>query len=211
MSAPTEGAPPAPTDEEILRLLLHPERECNEEGVQQLLATHGGRVAALLSRRYRGMLSEDDVWGCVNEAAFKCWRLIARFDPSAGTLGGWLYNATQRVAIDTLRGLHGRPGPLTAEPADATEAEPSDVTQERVALLARAVEDLPELQRAIVRADLAAGGRADDAFLAGQRNTSVNSIRVSRSKAVENLRKWFEEYGFEIERPQPRGADPADT
>jgi len=197
--------PPDQADQEILDLLRKPDRAHHEEGVRWLLVTHGGRVARLLLERYRGLLSEDDVWDCVNEALFKVWQSAGTFDHRKGTLGGWLFTIAQRSVIDFLRGPHGRGRAQSLreyDPPDGAEDEPTTETQARVALLARAVEDLPGLQCAIILADLAAGTQADDHLLARQHDTTVNSVRVSRLKAHENLRKWFERRGYEVERPE---------
>ena len=59
--------------------------------------------------------------------------------------------------------------------------------------LCRAIEALPPLQKAIIKADLAAGGLADAGRLAEIHGTSKNTIYVSRSKARETLKRQAEQ------------------
>lgn len=59
----------------------------------------------------------------------------------------------------------------------------------RIEDLLNAVEALPTLQKAIIKADLAADGLADAGRLAEIHGTSKNVIYVSRSKARETLKR----------------------
>jgi hypothetical protein len=72
------------------------------------------------------------------------------------------------------------------------ECQPPDRKKEQVLKDFDAeIENLPDLQRAIIKADLAAGdgGLADAGRLAELHATTRNSILVSRHKAKENLHK----------------------
>jgi RNA polymerase sigma factor (sigma-70 family) len=138
----------------------------------------------------------------VYEAVIKVWRSVGSFDSDKGTLRGWFFRTAQRQVIDRLRGRQVQErlqAPLDHDPPDESEQEPTPQVERMVGLLARAIEDLPPLQRQIVEADLAAGGQADEQRLADRHRTSVNSIRVSRNKALSNLERWFHEQGYEVE------------
>jgi RNA polymerase sigma factor (sigma-70 family) len=211
MTTRTQPDPPqdqqiAPDDREILRLLRNPQPSCYEDGVRLLLEHHGGRVADALRHRYRDLLSEDEVWECIYDASYKAWRSADSFDPEKGTLGGWLYRIAQRAAIDVLAGRHQEPmqslsnyDPPDAlgSDSDSDEGEPTVAKERLLGMLAQAIDELPPLQRSVIRADLAAGTEADEDRLAQLYDTSRNSIRVSRYKAHHNLRKWFRERGLE--------------
>jgi hypothetical protein len=77
---------------------------------------------------------------------------------------------------------------ITSEDASASFEEDGDIDT-----LLAAVEELPDLQKAIVKADLAAGGpgAADASRLAMLHGTTKNSVYASRNKAVDNLKKEF--------------------
>jgi RNA polymerase sigma factor (sigma-70 family) len=189
-------------DRETLRLLLNPQPSIYERGVQRMLERYGSSVAHALKISYRGLLSEDDSWSCVNEALFKAWRSSHDFDPEKGTLGAWLFRIAQRAAIDMLRGPGWRQHPQSLgdfDPPYPLDGETTAWSEELVAALARAIDDLPPLQQSIIEADLAAGTEADDSSLAKRHKTSENSIRVSRYKARANLREWFRQHGYKIE------------
>jgi DNA-directed RNA polymerase specialized sigma24 family protein len=71
----------------------------------------------------------------------------------------------------------------------------------------RLVETLPPLQRAVVLADLRAGGMAPAAELAAELQTTTNSIYVSRTNGRKALRAALRERGHEF--PKTEGADAA--
>ena len=59
-----------------------------------------------------------------------------------------------------------------------------------------AINDLPELQKKILLADLASGRNSDDARLADEFETTKKSIQVSRSKAMKKLFRSLTELGL---------------
>ena len=63
------------------------------------------------------------------------------------------------------------------------------------------IEGLGRVQGAVIKADLAHGGQADNARLAAQLGTSANSIYVSRNKAHEAIRKGMRQRGHYADRP----------
>ena len=81
-----------------------------------------------------------------------------------------------------------------ADPRDEDDAAPGEESDDpRVEYLRQAIQKLPALQKAIVEADLAAGGLADAGRLAAIHGTSKNSIYVSRTKAHETLKRQVEQ------------------
>lgn len=66
--------------------------------------------------------------------------------------------------------------------------------------LEEVIEALPPLQRAIIRADIAADGTADNGRLAELHATSKNSVYVSRNKAHEAIRKGMQQRGHYQEK-----------
>src|SRR5204862_440641 len=94
------------------------------------------------------------------------------------------------------------------DPADDPAGDCEEDDEEADARVRKRLQDLDEVieglgrvQHAVVRADLAAGGQADNARLAARLGTSVNSIYVSRNKAHEAIRKGMQQRGHYTDRP----------
>lgn len=184
-------------DAQIVAML----RAETEEGARLLLQVHGPRVKWLLRERFGDILPEPDLAAALNEGAFKVFRGIGTFDPAKGTLGAWFWQIAANAARNLLRGeirhahrdLKHDPGEWGRPPASLDVDDPGP--EPMLADLRAAIEALPDLQRKIIRADLASGDVASAAWLAQRYGTTPASIYVSRAKAHENLRKALLERG----------------
>lgn len=178
------------------------------DAVRALLAMHEPGVTILLRKEFHPHLDHHDLADVVNQAGLRVWRSSHRFDPSRGTLRAWFFviarNCARRVLASRRKlprpqlhaDLDSLPDPRPALPDEA----PPQVPQPGP-LLAAVLACLSELspqQRAIVQADLAAGGSAPTADLIQSLGTTANSIHVSRAKARKGL----------LERLQARGLLP---
>jgi DNA-directed RNA polymerase specialized sigma24 family protein len=149
-----------------------------------------------LASRFRDVLDEMELGAVLNAVVFNVWRSAGSFNPAKGNLEGWLYRIAEREAVNRIR--QGRPAgdttlldfdpPLIGRRPDDT----SFTDQPRVKELLAAIDQLPRLQRAVIRADLAAGDKADDERLALQHDSNVNSIRATRTIARKKLRDMLE-------------------
>lgn len=183
--------------------------EGQNEALRALLVLYGGRVKNVLRGRYRSVLQDQEIDLALSNALIKVWRHARSINLERGSLGGWFLRIAQRCAIDILgRKLGSRETALALEPdADpAGECEEDDEeldgrTRKRLQDLDAVIEGLGPLQKAIIKADLAHGGQADNARLAAQHGTSVNSIYVSRNKAHEAVRKGMQQRGHYKDRP----------
>lgn len=184
-------------DAEIVAML----RAGGEEGLRQILRVYGPRVKWLLKDRFGDLLADLDAAAVLNEALLKVYTSIGMFDPSKGTLGTWFWRIAMNTARDLLRGQRRhRHEPLTEDPYEPGEPGESLAEEETMPApvlrdLQEAIESLPDLQRSIIRADLACGGVAGAAWLARRYGTTESSIYVSRNKARENLRKAMRQRG----------------
>lgn len=186
---------------DILALLSSTIPERCEQGACRLLEAHGDGVFRLLRRRYGQLLGEEDLWESIYMAVVKVCRSVTSFDIARGTLRAWFFRVAERVAIDMLRRYSKQEhlnAPLTYEPADEREQEFESRTALLVELLVQAIAELPPMQRTIIEADLAAGEVADARLLAEQLQTTPNSIYVSRNKARDNIREWFNRQGIDL-------------
>jgi RNA polymerase sigma factor (sigma-70 family) len=181
----------------------------DSEALRALLVLYGGRVKNCLRWRYGSLLPEEEIDVALNTALIKVWRHAKSIDLRRGTLGGWFLRIAQRCAIDALgRDLGRRENLLLLDPEDdpAGQSEEDDEeldarTRKRLQDLDEVIEGLGRVQKAIIQADLAFGGQADNARLAAQFGTTRNSIYVSRNKAHEAIRKAMQQRGHYTDRP----------
>jgi RNA polymerase sigma factor (sigma-70 family) len=178
----------------------------DDDALRALLRMHGGRVRGWLGKTYGSVLHDEELDEVLSTAVLKVWQNVARFDSSRGSLGGWFLRIAQREAINVLRreiAYRSSHRELAFDVADDTEpsnsCEPEELdptSQPRVQALRQIVYGLPPKQRAIILADLAAGGPADAGRLAVELQTSANSIYVLRNRAHEYIRKAMRGKGY---------------
>ena len=125
----------------------------DQDALGEIYDRHGRLVYSLAFRIVRDQVDAEDV---VQEVFSQAWRQASRYDPSRGSVLGWLLTLTRSRAIDRLRGRRARPEPSTDErllntvpdpaaPADVQVAASVQATQIRSAM-----EDLSVLQRVAI-------------------------------------------------------------
>jgi len=175
----------------------------DQGGLRLLLEKYGGRIKAFLVKYYSSSLQDGELNEAFNVAIFNTWRFADRYVESKGSLPSWCVRIAQRAAQSIIRREAGyRSKNLeydamydpAGDPPENGAVETADGADDpRFEGLCRAVEVLPPLQKAIIKADLAAGGPADAGRLAEIHGTSKNTIYVSRSKARVTLRRQAEQ------------------
>ncbi|MCB2153805.1 hypothetical protein KQI84_02875 [bacterium] len=201
--------PPGTTDEELIRLLRG--EETRPQGIQLLVTIHGREMAPVLKttleRRLEVKFTPEQIGYFLSYGAWKAAISVHQFDPARGDLRGWYWRICFHVAVDWLRSDTDR----FLQVADDEDkglyvrglmkktSESSEGSKRRVRLLREEIEALAPLQRAIIRADLAAGGKASAVKLAKLLGKSPENIRVSRHKAHRRIRRRLEERWSENE------------
>lgn len=98
-----------------------PEEEAaDEQGLHAAFMTYGGELFGFAGRSLgdRGLAEE-----AVQETFMRAWRSRHRFDPSLGSLRGWLFTIERRVVIDLAqRRFAHSAGELVQEPPDEDNA-----------------------------------------------------------------------------------------
>jgi len=176
----------------------------DQEGLRLLLERYGGRIRAFLVKYYSGSLQEGELNEAFNTAIYNVWRFADRYEESKGSLPSWCIRIAQNSARSIIRREAGYRlknleydamyDPAGDPPGDEVVEAAEQADDRRVEDLYKAVEALPALQKAIIKADLAAGGPADAERLAEIHGTTKNSIYVSRSKARETLKRQAEQF-----------------
>ena len=195
------GRPGPGRDQETARLLA----AADPEGLRRLWLDHGGRVRETLRREFQSVLDESEIDDAMSQASQRVWRSGARFDPMRGSLRAWFYciarNCTLRVIeskraqsavtfVENLDDLQVQ----VAHGGDDGSAGPEPFARD----LYRCIDRLPAQQRAVVLADLAAGGTAETGHLIEQLGTTRNSIYVARNNARKALRAMLQAMGYDL-------------
>lgn len=199
-----DDQPPDVSDSDIALMLM----ERSEEALRLLLLRYAVRIKAYLRKYYGDVLAKPELKEAFDETVARVWRFADRYDESKGTLVSWFIRIAQRAAETILRREKRHRHQELAEdmeydPAgripNEEECQPPDRKKDQVLKdFDIEIENLPDLQKAIIKADLAAGegGVADGGRLAELRGTTRNSILVSRHKAKENLHKAMLKRGY---------------
>jgi DNA-directed RNA polymerase specialized sigma24 family protein len=188
------------TDSDIALMMA----QGDQHGLRLFLERYGGRIKAFLVKYYSGDLQEGELNEAFNTAIYNIWRFADRYHEGKGSLPSWCVRIAQRAAQSIVRReFRYRSKNLeydatydpAGDPPDDEAVQTADRADDpRLEGLRRSIEALPPLQKAIIKADLAAGDvLADAGRLAEIHGTSKNAIYVSRCKARETLKKQAEQ------------------
>jgi len=189
------AAPLDPLDDDTS---VHALRRDDNEAFEHFFRAFSPKIKGFLAWRYRELLDDQELDEATQVTFFNAWRFRDHFDESRGKLGSWLIGIAVRAAQDILRReKRHKHEPLPQDVAitcTTCNVDP-DATQTRnprFKELAEAMNALPRLQSAIIRADLASGGLADAARLAKRHGVTSDRIYQERSKARHKLRLLME-------------------
>lgn len=192
--------PSEESDDDELAVLM---AEGNEDAFKLMLARHGPAVLGWLHAKYRLALDPHDLQTAFDDVALKVWQQAGTFDSKKGSLGAWLLYLLRLKILDVLKARTRHRSrfeqPLEDfNPVDscssADESELSGQRRREIQFLNRAIDTkLKGKQQKIIRCDLAAEGQADNAWIAEEIGSTPESVKVSRIKAVQNLRKHLKE------------------
>jgi RNA polymerase sigma factor (sigma-70 family) len=174
-------------DRDILREFRDGEEA---EAVRQLLHQHGGQVRSALRRRFPSIHDDHILLQSLHDAV---GTVLAGYDPAKGvSLGGWFLLIAGRRVCDVLRGQRERRRktlPLVND--DCYDHRPSPTSRmlsdELREAIRRAMEQLSELERAVIEADIDAGKQAAADALARRLKTTEQSIYAARARARRKL------------------------
>lgn len=130
-------------DDELIRLYAAGDRAA----ASALTLRHAPRVLALARRMLSDPTEAEDV---AQEAMLRLWRIAPDWRSGEAGIGTWLYRVASNLCLDRLR--RRRPtGEPTTEIVDETPAVVENLTRaERTAALHKALDGLPERQRAAI-------------------------------------------------------------
>jgi RNA polymerase sigma-70 factor (ECF subfamily) len=93
-----------------------------EDGLRYALRVYGPELRSFAARRLGSWGAAEDV---VQETMLRAWRKADRFDPTRGTLRGWLYGILRNLVVDVARSAASRPQtvPILTDVAESDEVE----------------------------------------------------------------------------------------
>ena len=132
-----------------------------ERGLVERLAARDMDAAADLYDRYAGQIlalarrilrNDGDAEEVVQDVFSQAWRSASGYDPSRGSVGGWLLVMARTRAIDRLRARQARPdttaGPLAPTlPSSAVMPVDQVLSDEQAVRIRSALNELPDAQR----------------------------------------------------------------
>jgi RNA polymerase sigma factor (sigma-70 family) len=185
--AQSDGADHDAADRGILRKFRDGQED---EAVRQLLKQHGGQVRAALRRRFPSIHDDHILLQALHDAI---GTVLTDYDPAKGaSLGAWFLFIASRRVCDALRGQRARRlKTLPLIHGDCRDRRPSPtsglISEEFRAAVRQAMEQLSELERAVIEADIDAGKQAAADALAGRLKTTEQSIYAARARARRKL------------------------
>jgi len=142
---------------------------------------------------YQTMPDRAEAEDVVQEVFVRLWSTAGRFDPKRAALVTWVMLLARRLMVDRLRRMQARirPGVLddeVARPASSPVASAGVEQEERFAALLAKIEELPDLQKTVVKR----------AYLGGQTlkqigielDVPIGTIKSALSRALVRLREW---------------------
>jgi len=162
----------------------------DEAAVVELYDRFGSLVFRMA---YQSMPTRPEAEDAVQEIFVRLWRTAARYDEERSALVTWVMLIARRHLVDKLRRNRARlkasslDQPLAPIPPAAEASSSRLDTDERMKVLMKRIQALPELQRTVVTR----------AYLGGQTlrqigeelNTPLGTIKSALSRALVRLRE----------------------
>ena len=192
----------------------------DESALEDVLRLYGPSIAAALRLKYE-VFNYEDVEDVLSIAVERLWAARHRYDDRRSKLRTYFWKIADNAACDVFKfGWHrakvmevdyGDQNDLDAlpdqsDPPNGTSAcseskdnRRSSKTEKRLKDLRGIVDELPEKQRHIIRADAyAKDDVADAGKLADELGIARTSVRVYRQRAMETLRQKIRQRGHEV-------------
>ncbi len=194
-------------DAEIAQRLLDDDQSC----LADILRVFGAGILALLRRRFRDALREEDLEDVLSVGLFRLWNSRQCYQHERASLRVWLYRICENAARDVLRmgwqktrarelnsgaELTGISERVSSMPHDSNgelvDQTPSAVHHD----LKDVLSELPEVQRIILLADAAARDSvACSQRLGDELGLPASTVRVYRKRAMDSVRRELLERG----------------
>lgn len=140
----------------------------------------------------QAMPSRQEAEDAVQEVFVRLWRTAERYDDTRAALVTWVMLISRRHLVDKLRRQRARIKPgsleLTQTPLAARDDGDTKIdTDERLKLMMKRIDALPELQRTVVMRAYLGGQTLRQ--IGDELNTPLGTIKSALSRALTRLRE----------------------
>lgn len=134
----------------------------------------------------RRLEDRDTASDCVQETFVGAWRSRDRFDPSSGTLAGWLMGIARYKVLDAYRSADRTPRPVAEAPDEAAEDHTADALGDRL-LVTHALSVLPDRARAVV--ELAFWSDLSQSEIAEHLDLPLGTVKSDMRRGLTRMRE----------------------
>jgi RNA polymerase sigma-70 factor (ECF subfamily) len=164
----------------------------DESALAELYDRYSGMVSAVAMRVLRDTGAAEEV---LQDIFYQLWRNAAQFDPSRGSLAGWLLVSTRNRSISRLRRKNpGGPGSETEELlykiAFPFHLETVVMQQQLFSRVKGAMGSLPQAQREAV--ELAYFEGLTHSEIAQRTGEPLGTVKTRLRSAIETLKRAFD-------------------
>jgi RNA polymerase sigma-70 factor (ECF subfamily) len=179
------GAEPGASDAALIRRIgLR-----DQSALAELYDRYAGMLSAVLNRILRDTQAAEEI---LQDIFYQLWRTASNFDPSRGSLGGWLVVIARNRAISRLR----KPNPSGGEEiSENTVVVPVNLEsmvaqQELLGRVKGALDALPEEQRVVL--ELAYFEGMTHSEIARHTGDPLGTVKTRLRTAVETLKRTLQ-------------------
>lgn len=146
-----------------------------------LVRAYGKRIRWLLTQKLGDILTDGEIDAAVHEAAEAAEDNVAAWSDKRALVGAWMYRRAYSLACECVSGER-------LEPACSVRGKVFSLDEaQQGQMLANALEDLPDLPRAVLKADLVSDNTASDTHLAMRFELATDAIQQARQEGREAL------------------------
>lgn len=158
----------------------------DENALRAAYDAHGSLVYSFCRRS----LGDDRAKDVTQEVFVSAWRARDRFDPSKGTLAGWLMGITKNRLVDNVRAERRHADRRAAsEPADIPVESDLERTADRM-LVAEALASLPARSRQVI--ELAYLGDLTHTEVAEHLSLPLGTVKSDIRRGLAAIRRHLE-------------------
>jgi RNA polymerase sigma-70 factor (ECF subfamily) len=160
----------------------------DESALAALYDRYSGMLSSVLNRILRDTQAAEEI---LQDIFYQLWRTAAQFDPSRGSLPGWLLVIARNRAISRLRRHNPASGESLLENTIVLPAtlESTIAQQQLIGKVKGALDNLPKEQRAAI--ELAYFEGLTHSEIAQRTGDPLGTVKTRLRSAVETLKRNF--------------------
>lgn len=137
----------------------------------------------------RSLGDRDRAADCTQETFVGAWRSRDRYDPSKGSLAGWLVGIARYKVLDAHRAAPRVPVPMAEPPEGDGAGDTGDELADRL-LVTHALRDLPDRSRQVI--ELAFWSELSQSEIATRLGVPLGTVKSDMRRGLQRLRAHLE-------------------